>query len=401
MKFVSPFTLSVLILPMIGFIATSSDAQQRPSRGVVVTINNRAPNNGTFQTPVWIGFHKGNFDIYDRNEPANSLPISGSTALERLAEDGSTGPISEDFSIVSRTGVQSTITSNVPDQPVLAPRNRVSRLFRLNPRENRFFSYASMVIPSNDAFVANGNPRAHRVFSNAGRFVASNFTVTGDQVLDAGTEVNDELPENTAFFGQAAPDTGETEDGVIGSHMGFAEAGSGGILDDPMFANADFLEDGYEAMTIRFQSININAANRFGGIVDATQEIPEPDVDGIPMGVITTRTNARNNRLSFLVAITGLSGRPTAAHLHVGLAGQTGPVVADLVENGTLISFRGQTFLFGEIRGDDVVGPLDTDEDSISFDNLLAELATRGIYVNVHTERNPAGEVRGQVFFQR
>ena len=51
-----------------------------------------------------------------------------------------------------------------------------------------------MVLPSNDAFVANGNPLAHPIFGADGSF-QDNFglLVAGDVVLDAGSEVNDEL----------------------------------------------------------------------------------------------------------------------------------------------------------------------------------------------------------------
>ena len=32
-----------------------------------VTVDNLAPINGNFLTPVWVGFHDGSFDIYDRD----------------------------------------------------------------------------------------------------------------------------------------------------------------------------------------------------------------------------------------------------------------------------------------------------------------------------------------------
>jgi len=48
--------------------------------------------------------------------------------------------------------------------------------------------------------------------------------VSGAEVLDGGTEVNDELPVNTAFFGQMAPNTGVAENGVVLEHPGFSAA---------------------------------------------------------------------------------------------------------------------------------------------------------------------------------
>lgn len=67
--------------------------------------------------------------------------------------------------------------------------------------------------------------------------------------------VNDELPANTAFFGQMAPNTGVDQNGVIAVHPGFNPPGSGGILDDPMFANADFKRPGYQVAQVSFRVV--------------------------------------------------------------------------------------------------------------------------------------------------
>ena len=116
-----------------------------------------------------------------------------------------------------------------------------------------------MVLPSNDAFVANGNAIEHAIFDADGNFVGAEFVILGSAVLDAGTEVNDELPENTAFLGQMAPDTGVVEGGVIGAHPGFIGSpgvpGTPSILGDPMFANADFTQSGYEIARITIAAV--------------------------------------------------------------------------------------------------------------------------------------------------
>lgn len=209
---------------------------------VRVTIENLAPETGTFLTPFWVGFHNGTFDVYDSGAPA-------SAALERLAEDGNTAPLSADFAASGAGAVDATILG--PAGPI-APGEVATMTFNLDPLAavNRFFSYASMVIPSNDAFVGSASPNAHAVFDELGNFVGGSFVIYSSRVRDAGTEVNDEVPANTAFFGQAMPDTGVVEGGVIRTHDGFLPAGSGGILDDPMFAGADFTQPGYEIARI-------------------------------------------------------------------------------------------------------------------------------------------------------
>lgn len=188
---------------------------------VRVEITSLTPAGGVFLTPVWIGFHDGSFDLYDRGAAvgAGSLPAS----LEALAEDGATGPLSADFA-ASPAGANGGIDATVPGTTGLpGPHDpgeqTVSGPFLLDPVMNRFFSYASMVIPSNDAFIANGNPLAVSLFDAAGDFIGADFVVLGESVLDAGTEVNTE--EDAAFLNQSAPNTGVDENGVVELHPGF------------------------------------------------------------------------------------------------------------------------------------------------------------------------------------
>jgi hypothetical protein len=82
-----------------------------------------------------------------------------------------------------------------------------------------------MIIPSNDFFIANGNEQAHSIFDQEGNFIGADFIVFGTNVLDAGTEENDEIPANTAFFGQMAPNTGNPENGVVQLAQGFIPDG--------------------------------------------------------------------------------------------------------------------------------------------------------------------------------
>jgi hypothetical protein len=242
-------TSSTAILPLTATATTL----------VKVTIENLAPSNGTFLTPVWVGFHDGQFDLYDRGSPA-------SIALERLAEDGNTAVLSADFTASGAGTIQGAI-GNAP----IAPGTAVTSTFKLDESllSSRYFSYASMVVPSNDFFIANDNPLAHRIFDNTGTFLGADFIILGANVLDAGTEVNDEIPANTAFFGQQTPNTGTDEGGVVrlaSEFGGFQPAGSGGILDDPRFANADFTALGYQVARIRIQKVQVPESNSIIGL---------------------------------------------------------------------------------------------------------------------------------------
>jgi hypothetical protein len=205
-----------------------------------VTVVNEAPMNGTCVTPIWIGIHDGTFDTYNGDEP---IP----EPFEALAEDGNNVPVKEAFAAAN-----GTIWDGVVGQEPLCPGDNATLEFEFEAGKGTayYFSYAAMILPSNDAWVSNGDPVAYPVIDETtAEFLPVTIDVAGSGVLDAGTEVNDELPANTAFFGQETPNTGEDENGVVIDHLGFNPAGSGGILDS--FPGADFTQEGYKVMIIK------------------------------------------------------------------------------------------------------------------------------------------------------
>ncbi len=210
---------------------------------VQVTITNLAPTDGTNLTPLWVGFHDGAFDLYDRGESIQTPEFAG---FETLVEDGITAEISRRFAAEQPGGVDATLFG--PVVPPIRPGESSSFVFTLESTDpaTQFFSYASMVIPSNDAFVANGNPLAFDIFDDDGDFLGANFIVLGEDVLDGGTEINDEIPENTAALAQATPNTGVDENGVVDEHPGFLDGGN--VL--AAIPNGDFTVPGYEVARI-------------------------------------------------------------------------------------------------------------------------------------------------------
>lgn len=245
---------------MVGAIAAASTltiGSAVSAATLQITVDNLSPENGTFLTPVWFGFHNGEFDLYNRNEAITP-------GLERLVEDGNVEPLSAEFLAAGAGSVQGAIPGLEGAAGPIDPGESTSFTVDLDASadSSRYFSYASMVIPSNDFFVANGNPLAHQIFDDAGNFLGADFIVAGSEVLDGGTEVNDELPVNTAFFGQAAPDTGVVEGGVVTAATGFLPGGN--ILSSSDFFNADFTADGFNVARIRV------------ALADDAEAVPEP-----------------------------------------------------------------------------------------------------------------------------
>ena len=217
---------------------------------LTIEIENLAPTNGTLLTPVWFGIHNGTFDTYDRGRPA-------SPGLEQLAEDGNVDGINREFNLAGFGTVQGAVLGSAGAPGPIDPGETATVTVAIdgsNPT-SRYFSYASMIIPSNDFFIANGNERAHQIFDDQGNFLGADFTILGSQILDAGSEVNDEVPANTAFFGQQTPNTGVTENSVVRVATGFIPGGP--ILSSARFANADFTATNYQVVRFRiFNTIN-------------------------------------------------------------------------------------------------------------------------------------------------
>jgi len=223
------------------FVAISSVLMMTSGATAVtlrVTVDNLGPENGALTTPVWFGVHDGGFDLFDEGAAA-------SQPLERIAEDGNIEPLNNAF----------TGTAQGPDAPPIGPGETGTSTFSLDPQpsESLYFSYAAMILPSNDAFIANDNPFQFQLFDGAGNFTGADFVVPGALVWDAGTEVNDELAETTALFSQGVPDTGTPENGTVQLHPGFDP--NGRILSSDQFANADFTAPDYNVARIRVEQV--------------------------------------------------------------------------------------------------------------------------------------------------
>jgi hypothetical protein len=110
----------------------------------------------------------------------------------------------------------------------------------------------------------------------------------------------------------------------------------------------------------------------------ARQEVPKPaGVRATAAGrfVVTLVRTGATGQLAWRLTYSGLTGRGTAAHIHVGAAGRSGPVAISLC---------------GPCRS----GARGT---ARATAGVLAALLAGRAYVNVHTAKNPAGEIRGQI----
>jgi Cu/Zn superoxide dismutase len=91
--------------------------------------------------------------------------------------------------------------------------------------------------------------------------------------------------------------------------------------------------------------------------------------------------------IHYTITVDGLSGPATAAHIHVGAIGKSGPPV--------------YAFTIKKIaKGTLAEGTIDLTKNAsktVSGDSLKVLLNNGNAYVNVHTAAHPSGEIRGQI----
>jgi hypothetical protein len=238
-----------------------------------ISISNQG-NSDFFLTPLWFGLHDGSFDLF-------SPGVAATPGLKLVAEQGDISTLNGEFAAANAPGAfrQGVVTgpqgfgSVAGQPPVIDPGETGSTtLSPINPAAYRYFSFASMVIPSNDSFIGNGDPMGYEVFDAAGNFNgAITITLLGSDIYDAGTEVNNTIGAAFSTVGGA----GTVEGGTV------AQLAAGGL--------DNFLGTGIPpGGTIQ----NLISPNRVLATITITQ-VPEPASLGIWMlgafGVIAMR----------------------------------------------------------------------------------------------------------------
>ena len=112
--------------------------------------------------------------------------------------------------------------------------------------------------------------------------------------------------------------------------------------------------------------------------LNARQEVPKPKGNANrargSFSAIVTKTGTAGS-ITWRLTFSKLTGRASAAHIHIGASGKSGPVAVPLC--GPCRS---------GVRKTATLQP-----------SVLAALEAGRAYVNIHTARNPAGEIRGQI----
>lgn len=114
-------------------------------------------------------------------------------------------------------------------------------------------------------------------------------------------------------------------------------------------------------------------ATKLAAVMTVNQEIPAPKG---ARGAGTFTGTVSGNTITFRMTFKGLTGEAAAAHIHVALAGKANPAPAVTLCGPCTSGQSGKVTVSASV---------------------LKKIVGGGTYVNVHTPKNGAGEIRGQV----
>jgi CHRD domain len=129
---------------------------------------------------------------------------------------------------------------------------------------------------------------------------------------------------------------------------------------------------------------------RFVTELTGFEEVP-PVNNTSAIGVAEFKLGQDN--IMYTVNVTDIEN-VTAAHIHSGQVGENGPIVITLFKEDTPTTAMTTGVLSeGNITATNLEGPMAGQ----LLSNLTSAMRNDQTYVNVHTQQNPNGEIRGQI----
>ena len=305
-----------------------------------------------------------------------------SAGIEAIAEDGNQGPMFDRFN--SSNKVTQAVDVGMPltpsGQTVANFTDAVT--FAISARAGDRFSFAAMLICTNDGFVGLDSVRLPRKGSRI--YLAKGY--------DAGTEQNTEksadIVDPCSALGPVplAGDPNGNEDAAVDSMPHQRIRRHPGIM-----GNGDLSpsQHGWIGPVAKVTITRTDEhANQFKAVLTSIGEVP-PVLSGA-LGKAKVKLED-GDQAKFRLQVHGIYG-VVQAHIHYGLPSENGPVVAFLYGPSNPSGPMNGTLAEGVITQADLVGPFAGD-----FAAFAKALRSGRLYVNVHTAANPSGEIRGQL----
>lgn len=150
-----------------------------------------------------------------------------------------------------------------------------------------------------------------------------------------------------------------------------------------MIASTAVIAAGFARGTIA-QPKNFNAQ------LSGANEVPAVSTQA--RGNAVLQLNADGTELSYRLIVANIAD-VRASHIHLAPEGANGPVVVTLFPGPTIAGPVNGVLAEGTITASDLAGPLA----GMPLTALIENLNNGDLYINVHTDQTPSGEIRGQI----
>jgi hypothetical protein len=139
------------------------------------------------------------------------------------------------------------------------------------------------------------------------------------------------------------------------------------------------------AALISLPAMVLAADQTFTARLTTEAEVPDLETPSDASGKASV-TIVDDGTIEYMVSYQDLTGDAVASHIHFGPTGEAGPVMIPLEHGASPFS--------GSFSEADFVPVEDGPQ---TYDEALAAIRDGVAYVNIHTQANPAGELRGQL----
>ena len=136
----------------------------------------------------------------------------------------------------------------------------------------------------------------------------------------------------------------------------------------------------------------------FSDTLNGYQEAAPSSISSVATGTFEARIDDETQTITYTLTYEGIEGGPvTQAHIHFGSRGTNGGVSAFLCAGDKPPCPPGAAVITGVITAANVRGPDNQGIEQGNMPELIRAIRAGHTYVNVHSTRFPAGEIRAQI----
>ncbi len=124
---------------------------------------------------------------------------------------------------------------------------------------------------------------------------------------------------------------------------------------------------------------------QYSAVLSGDDEVPPVDTQAVGIADFAPAENS----VEYTINATEIEGT-TAGHIHFGIEGENGPIIVTLFKYDAP---QNEVSESGTITAENLTGPLQ----GMQVSDLIDAFNEGNTYANIHTEKNPNGEIRGQI----